>query len=296
MTSDRYHLTPVEDHQGVYFKREDAFKIGMVNGSKLRAFCHILEDALRTSDIKTVVSASAVVSPQSAIAATVAARFGLRSVTIVGGTTPEKAVRHAPIAVACAEGSHIEAIKVGYNPALQSAARKYVASHEGSWHVPYGLGPGHDADAVSISDFMENSGTASQVQNLPDSTRTLVLPFGSGNTVTAVVYGLLKHGAPRDLQSIRLMTIGPDRWDELKSRFDKVGLRKEFDSLPFDRIHLFPDFATYGATMKEKFDGINFHPTYEGKIIRWMNQNLPHWWVDRDGTTTMWIVGGPLDV
>jgi hypothetical protein len=45
--------------------------------------------------------------------------------------------------------------------------------------------------------------------------------------------------------------------------------------------------------MPEKQDDIVFHPTYEGKIIRYLNVTHPAWWARRDGTTAMWIVGGP---
>jgi hypothetical protein len=46
--------------------------------------------------------------------------------------------------------------------------------------------------------------------------------------------------------------------------------------------------------MPETMEDIVFHPTYEGKMIRWLNLVQPEWWMRRDGTTCFWIVGGPI--
>jgi hypothetical protein len=53
-------------------------------------------------------------------------------------------------------------------------------------------------------------------------------------------------------------------------------------------------WASYGDKMPETRDGIRFHPTYEGKIVRWLNTTKPDYWTAQDGTTAMWIVGGPV--
>ena len=46
--------------------------------------------------------------------------------------------------------------------------------------------------------------------------------------------------------------------------------------------------------MPGQADGIVLHPTYEGKVVRYLDEKAPEWWVRRDGTTCLWIVGGPL--
>jgi hypothetical protein len=55
-------------------------------------------------------------------------------------------------------------------------------------------------------------------------------------------------------------------------------------------------YARYGDRMPATLGGIAMHPTYEGKVVRYLNQHageLP-WWRERDGSTCLWIVGGPL--
>jgi uncharacterized membrane protein len=41
-------------------------------------------------------------------------------------------------------------------------------------------------------------------------------------------------------------------------------------------------------------DGIVLHPTYEGKVVRYLDEHRPSWWTRRDGSTALWIVGGPI--
>ena len=64
-------------------------------------------------------------------------------------------------------------------------------------------------------------------------------------------------------------------------------------------IRLRPDLApAHAARLVELadsgfYDGIVFHPTYEGKVIRYLNGMEPEWWT-RDDKTLLWVVGGPL--
>lgn len=290
-TEDPAALTPVEVRDGLWYKREDRFRFDNgVNGSKLRACWHLTTQAV-LDGATTVVSAASVLSPQSAMGATVAAKMGLDSVTIVGGTTPDKAVAHTSIRLAHDEGSQITSIKVGYNPALQSAARRMVEENDGYWRLPYGITTPPETELEDIRSFVEVG--AAQTANLPDGIERMVLPFGSGNTAAGVLYGLARVRRPASLHTVYLMTIGPDRYDWLLERLASLGVSE--DDLPnIVQLHLHPQFATYGDRMPETLDGIVLHPTYEGKVARYLNQEMPDWWAARDGKTLFWIVGGPL--
>jgi len=294
MTNDPLALTPVQNRNGMWYKREDTFRLpNGVNGSKLRACFHLIGQAQRAGAME-VVSAASVLSPQSAMGATVARQLGLGSVTIVGGTTPEKSIKHQAIAMAHAEGSEILAIPVGYNPALQSFARGFVISNPGTWRLPYGITTDADASLEDIREFVEVG--AAQVANLPDEIENIVLPFGSGNTAAGVIYGLMKT-RPASLKTIYLMTIGPDRYTWLEDRLAALGhplSELTAQGVEIQRMHLHPAFATYGDRMKETLDDIVMHPTYEGKVVRYLNNSQPSWWTARDGRTLFWIVGGPL--
>lgn len=281
-------LTPVEDHNGLWIKREDLYRGEYgVNGAKYRACQHLIGRAAEAGALE-VVSAASVLSPQSAMASVVAAEFGLGCRVIVGGTTPDKAVKHKSIAIAHDAGARITAIPVGYNPALQKAALE-AAEEDFVWRLPYGITTPPEASLEDIEAFLQVG--APQTQNLPDEIQILAVPFGSGNTAAAVLYGLVDH-RPRDLRRVVLFGIGPDRWGWLKERLGAYGRWP----LPFEVEHvpLHPWFATYGDRMPETLDGIVLHPTYEGKVVRFLNAAGLEWWNHPNHTTALWIVGGPL--
>lgn len=275
-------MTPVELRNGIWYKREDLYQLGAVNGSKLRAARHVLERYLLTHH-KVVVGAS-VGAPTPAIIATLAAELGLECEVIVGGTTPEKAVRHAPIRIAAEAGATISAIKVGYGPALKAAAKK--AAQEPGVFAMYGTTTDEDVES-----FLAVGGA--ETENLPDEVEALVVPFGSANTACGVLYGLHDH-RPDALTDVYLMEIGPNRRNWAATRLDSVGRSMTPKGVNLHFITLHEVWASYGDKMPETLDEIVFHPTYEGKMIRWLNLVKPEWWVRRDGTTCFWIVGGPI--
>lgn len=283
-------LTPVENRDGLWYKREDLFSGPFgVNGAKYRACRHLTGRAV-LEGYDRVVSAASVLSPQSAMAAVIAKDFGMESTVIVGGTTPEKAVRHRSIEIAAAAGADIEAIKVGYNPALQGAGRRR-AEELGAWQLPYGITTRNDASPDEVRDFIRVG--APQTQNLPDEVETLLLPFGSGNTGAGVLYGLHDH-RPANLKRVVLFEIGPERVPWVKDRLSWMDRDLTPPGVELVRTPLHPTWATYGDKMPETEDGIVFHPTYEGKIVRFLKAIESPWWNQRDGKTAFWIVGGPL--
>lgn len=276
-------MTPVELRGGIWWKREDLYTLGSVNGSKLRAARHILELHVAAGDHKVVVGAS-VGAPTPAIIATLAAELGLECEVIVGGTTPEKAVKHKPIQIAAGAGASISAIKVGYGPALKKAAM--IAAQEDGVFAMYGTTTDEGVEA-----FLAVGGA--ETANLPDEIETLVVPFGSANTACGVLYGLHDH-RPNNLTDVHLMEIGPSRRDWARDRLASVGRTMVPDGIEVHFTTLHEVWANYGDKMPETMEDIVFHPRYEGKIIRWLNLVKPDWWTKRDGTTGFWIVGGPI--
>jgi pyridoxal-phosphate dependent enzyme len=279
-------LTPVENRNGLWLKREDLLRdpISGVNGAKYRA-CRYLINRAKAQGYHTVVSAASVLSPQSAMAAVIADEVGMACRVIVGGTTPEKAVLHRSIGMAAEHGAQIEAIKVGYNPALQSAAKK-VATEPGVWRLPYGITTDDE-----IEPFLAVGG--SQTMNLPDEIETLIIPFGSGNTACGVLYGLHDF-RPSNLKQVVLIGIGPDRLNWTTERLAGVGRPIVPARVALRHASLHGWFASYGDKMPETLEGIVTHPTYEGKVVRFLNSAKPDYWTRRDGTTCFWIIGGPI--
>jgi len=289
-------LTPVENHDGLWVKREDLYQGAFgVNGAKYRACQYLIGRAVAHGATR-IVSAASVLSPQSAMASVVAKEVGVQCHVIVGGTTPEKAIPvHKPMRIAQAAGATFSCIPVGYNPALQSAALHAVEDDliETSWRLPYGISTPPDATQRDIELFLQVG--APQTANIPDEVETLVIPFGSGNTAAGVLYGL-HDNRPRNLKRVVLIGIGPDRLQWVKDRLASLdwplGLTPEGVELVHMQLH--PWFSEYGDKMPGELDGITLHPTYEGKVVRFLDTAQPDWWTARDGKTCLWIVGGPL--
>ncbi len=283
-------LTPVQERNGLLIKREDLHvSAGGVNGAKLRACQHLIGRAAKAGATR-VISAASVLSPQSAMASVVAAENGLRCTVIIGGSNPTSALTHPSIRIAADMGATFEHVPVGYNPYLQKKASEYAQEDPSAYWLQYGITTPPDATVPELAAFHDTGGQ--QVKNLPAQVKTLVIPFGSGNSAVGVLFGLHRYGAPPALERVVLIGIGPDRLPWLHRRLSHLG------ALPtpaLDRLDLHgTGYAKYGDKMPETLDGIVLHPTYEGKVVRYLNQHRPDWWTRRDGTTCFWIVGGPL--
>lgn len=291
--TDPNELTPVELRNGRFYKREDLHRNEQygVNGAKWRACRHLFSKAV-SEGATSVVSASSVLSPQAAMAGVLAEEFGIDCTLVLGATKPETAPRHVSVKIAMEAGATLNLdSKVAYNPVIQRAGR-LLSEELGAWQLPYGITTPDNAPAEEVEAFLEVGGR--QVLNLPDEVETLVVPFGSGNTAAGVLYGLSQFLPANGLKRLVLVGVGPDRLAWVKQRLALVGV--SMDALPFEVVHmpLHGWFADYGDKMPETADEIVMHPTYEGKVVRFLNGSSNEWWHARDGKTCMWIVGGPI--
>lgn len=289
MNQSAAFTSPFDLRGGLFYKREDAYRQGPVNGAKLRACQHLIEGAKARGAVK-VISAASILSPQNAMAAVVAAYNGMSCHVIIGATKPATALKKPAIRIAEAYGAVIHYVPVGYNPYLQARARQMTREHgPAAYHLPYGITTPPDATPAAIREFLLVGAAA--LDNMPRAVRTLVVPFGSGNTAAGLLYGLA-----RDMQRVQrvvLVGIGPSRLEWLEQRLAAVGVR--LAGLPVEHIDLHgTGYATYQDKMPEARDGIIFHPTYEGKVVRYLDAKRPAWWTVRDGSACLFVVGGPL--
>jgi hypothetical protein len=279
-------FSPITEHDGLLLKREDLYRYpNGANGSKLRAAERLLADAADLGYQK-VITAAACVSPQHALVASAAQKLGMTTTHIVGGTRPETAILHTSVRLAMDAGAEFQYINVGYNPALVAAARTYAQENPDTYWLHYGISAPPEADDDDLRRFHDAS--ASQVGNIPPDVTDVVLPFGSGNTGAGVLWGLAELGT---VERVHLMCIGPDRLPWLEKRLQRL-TSEDLPEILVNRLH--PGFATYGDRMPEKIDGVVMHPTYEGKVVRYLDLTSPKWWVQPEGKTLMWVVGGPL--
>jgi hypothetical protein len=311
-------LTPITTGERVLYKREDAFAplgLGGINGAKLRQLIHLIGGYRAAGGTRGVLTGASVLSPQNAMAACVAAHYGLPSLVILGGTTPASAARHENVAIAQAAGARLHIIRVGYNPALQ---REVTRLHEhGGYHdwypLHYGIGTTPGAPGAALAAF--HALGAAQVANLPARVRTLVMTLGSGYSAISVLLGIAQR-RPAGLERVVLLGIGPNRLAFMDERLRQLGAHLGLDAAGYftRRYHQHPEleaahqqpgrvllehhdlhatgWATYGRRMRASADGIAFHPTYEGKAITWLGQHQPAWWAGARHDVLVWLVGG----
>jgi hypothetical protein len=281
-------ITPVELRNGRWYKREDMERNAYgVNGAKYRACRHLMEGA-KAAGFDWVVSAQSVLSPQSAICATLAEELDMGCTIVVGASKPETAVKHPNIATAVAAGAMLDTqCRVAYNGVIQPYAAK-LASDIGAWQLPYAISLPETASEEAVRAFLGVGGA--QVANIPDEVETIVIPFGSGNTAAGMLYGLSKVVGCK-VRRVVLVGVGPDRTLWLRERLWKAGVSLPPFGNGMEHIPLHGWFADYSDRMPETVDDIVMHPTYEGKVVRFLNGSELPWWHARDGKTLFWIVG-----
>jgi len=311
-------LTPVENREGRWYKREDYYApLGYegINGSKLRQLIYLINEYVKGGGSGGIVTGASVLSPQISMSALVGKHFNLPIEVVIGATKPETAIKHENVAIASAVGANFNYIKVAYNPALQREVKLMLDQPEyQDWYqLCYGITTPNTASPADITAFHEIG--SYQSANIPDEVEHLLIPAGTCNSVVSVLYGIAKK-PPAGLKRITLFGIGPNRLEWTQERLTKIEqatglqIRNLFTYLYHNNRDLqhkhqangpivlehydlhTTKYAAYGDKMPFSLDGIHFHPTYEGKCLNFMNDyNVAQDFWDRQGNTMFWIVG-----
>lgn len=309
--------TPVELHKdektgrACFFKREDFFApLGYngINGSKLRQAIYLGRQYIAETVSPYIVGAMSTHSPQLPMQTAVAKHFGKSTVTLTGGTNPKTAIKHPMVDMAAWFGSKFVLVKVGYNAVLQKRAqelRNYIGGD--TFYMEYGitLGLEHSDDEIYKFHYIG----AEQVKNIPEHITDLIIPAGSCNSATSILLGLLLY-PHLNIKRIHLIGTGPSKIEYLTERLERMSSVLGFDTTVFDglpykkssyssaqrkefcQIHFYDlhgeKFCKYEDSMPCNFGGIELHPTYEGKMMTYIQKNF-------DGllneNTLFWIVG-----
>lgn len=312
--------TPVELIDGIYFKREDKFAplgYGGVNGSKLRQCIYLVNNYVnKAPKAAGVISGASVKSPQLAASTVVARHYGLPTVLVIGATNPKAALKHENVAVAARMGARFEIIKVGYNPALQSKVVSMTREPPYSeyYHLEYAISMSSERHSLEEIEEFHRIG-ANQVKGLPSEIMTLVIPAGSCNTTCSILYGLALHPPP-NLRYVYLIGVGPSKIDFVEERLGQIekvtGLeirslfRRVFfhhpekaeqyndgnsEAAPYLMYHYdlhSSKFTTYQEEIPWSHGGLEMHPTYEGKVMKYLSKYIPSILSSR---TCIWNVG-----
>lgn len=276
----KYEITPVQNVNGLWFKREDLFcpfGIHSVNGGKLRQ-CFALIEAIK-NDYDEIVSFCSIHSPQAPITSAVSKYFGKKCVIMYGGTTKET-LNHNEMATIVKEyGATIEiSAKTGRHNVLLKKATEYAEQHK-AFIVEYGF------NIVDYPDILLNA-VATQVQNIPDELENLIITCGSGITTTGVLIGLNKY--KKKVKTIHLVNTAPNREKKIRSNLKKYGVNYDDFNIQIHDLFNSRGFQ-YEKETRVVYKGIELHPQYEAKSFSWLyhhsNINI------HDNKSLFWIVG-----
>jgi len=285
-------LTPVENREGIWFKREDYFAplgYGGPNGSKLRQLIYLVNTGLKDYHT-TILSGASIKSPQLSMSTIVGKHFGRDTEIVIGATKPHTAIKYPNIAIAHGFGATFRIYNVGYNQLLQK--RVHELRRDDTFVVEYGITIDHHTSSPEEVLNFHLLG-AEQVKNIPSEVESLIVPAGSCNSLTSILTGLIIHGQG-NLQSLSTIGIGPDKLLWVLERLKYMGLEVSNLDLDWNHVNLHElKYCDYGTEMPYSFGGIDFHPTYEGKVMRWLNENSP---IPQDGKHMMWIIGSAPNI
>ena len=278
-------LTPWEHRSGIHFKRDDYFAplgYGGPNGSKLRQLIWYI-DRYRAGKSYILTGAS-VQSPQLSMSAIVGRHYGLDVFQVVY-STPQTVLRHDNPRIAYGFGADFVYAKCPYNPELQ----RLVDAHrsEQSLVVEYGSTmPINRFDRDAVAAFHAIGGR--QLDNLPSGMKRLIMPAGSCNTLTSVLAALTQDS--RGLDELFTVGIGPDKLGYVRARLSYIGVDLRKLQVRWRHYSLHDEgYCTYSEKFHgEQYEGIQFHPTYEAKVWRWLRHAAP---IKPDGATGFWIIG-----
>lgn len=322
-----WDLTPVEQHGKLLFKREDYFAplgYGFVNGSKGRQCLWLFSEYSKQKNAVGVISGTSVHSPQHSFQSVLAKHYGLESVHIIGATKPDTAIKHENVAIATWFDAKFDmSSNIAYNPVLQRKVKgmlKDDPNFKDFFYLEYGITLDHHDNPPERVERFHYVGSE-QVKNIPDDVETLILPAGSCNSATSILYGLARF-RPKNLKDVYMIGIGPNKIDLIEERLDIIEKVSGTYTKPFTRqYHDSPNkqnqyeggltsfmeqsnidynfnlhhydlhttgYVDYQDLMPYKYEGIEFHPRYEGKMMSYVNERLPHL---LDEKTLVWIVG-----
>lgn len=310
-------LTPVEKIGDIWMKREDKFipfVYSSANGSKLRQLGYLVSKALENPPyIKTIVHGCVTGSPQSIFAAAIAKYYGLSCINVVGTMDLEK---HKNLKLAYEMGAEFVFCPVGYARTLEARARELALEDSKRFFFETNITVDHEKNPPGQVEAFHAVG-AQQVANIPDHIETLLVPAGSCNSITSILYGVAKF-RPRNLKKIVLFGIGnygSKDPDYIRRRLNVIGMMAGIDfneifdysfnsnkGLPFtfdsnERIVLQhydlngTGFCEYNDLMPYNYGGVEMHPRYEGKIFHYIDANRKEFQPVMNNKSLFWIVG-----
>ena len=270
-------LTPIEDYNGIYFKRDDLFRPfegEALNGGKLRQAINLIAynlEKIRNEYGGKVATMGAVDSPQGLIVTRVSNYYDLKSIVFYGNIgnaiKENQFIRHTRYF-----GGEIESILgIAFDNRLLPEVQKLQSHGSGNNFFLIKFG-------INIEEYPYGVDCiADQVQNLPDDIENLVIPVGSGISAGAILKGIKKYN--KRIPKIHLVHVsGRDREDDIR---EICGVGIDFEYYADTK---YPHHKKVKRVIKDDFQ---LDQIYESKAYEWMLRKVDY----KNEKTVFWVVG-----
>lgn len=311
--------SPVELHQGLWFKREDYFAplgYGGINGAKVRQMLWLITKYIADkpkAKALGLIYAGSVKSPQLGRVSSVARHFGMGCSLVIASRLESAIRKNANVIIGANMGAQFITAKAPYNPVLQSTAKALAKSpgFEDYLYLEYGLSV--DGTNERIETFYRFC--SEQVATIPEHIETVIVPAGSCNTTLTLLYGIARL-RPKKLKRVMLIGVGPNRVDWFEARlrllasqsgievpelFKRVypndpGSAERYGSKPAPyELHYHDLFTTkftsWDEALPASWGSIQMHPFYEAKVLTYIRSRSEFSTYLKDERSLFWIVG-----
>lgn len=263
-------LDPIEEHEGFLVKRGDYFKLGYVNGSKVRQCFHVVEknlDKIKSEHNSTLITGAGLPSPQTAITAQVAHHFGLKCIISTPLYDNNKVdLDRINISIAQKLGAEIYGVSnpnpIGYEKDVEWHIKK-----SNPYKIKFGMIGKQALEPVIY-----------QTQNIPDSVEEITMIAGSGLSAISVLIGIQKY-RKTNVKKVNLIILSSTLQQNLTKWYNPLPEEEKFQG----EINIVSSDHAYRKQLK-KYDLFDY--TYESKAWDWMVRNK-----ESSFNHLFWVVG-----
>jgi 1-aminocyclopropane-1-carboxylate deaminase/D-cysteine desulfhydrase-like pyridoxal-dependent ACC family enzyme len=264
-------LTPVEEHGGILFKRDDLYAPygeDWITGGKIRQCRHLIEtnlDYIKSECGGTIATASSIASPQAPIVSMVAKEFGLES--IIGYGNSKNPYKQKAMTECRDLGSEMVQLSEtqGFNNVLYHNLQK-LAKERPMFQVLFGYAAQTHRESI-IGQIAE------QVQNVECD--VLYVPMGSAITFTGILEGMTQYD-----KKFKIVGLQPFGYDRTKSVYTNLsGFQTEYD---FTQV-----LGNYNYhKLVKKNVGFELDMIYESKSYLMMEEEM-----NPELNNCFWVIG-----
>ena len=234
---DLNDLTPVEEHNGILYKRDDLYcpyGENFVSGGKVRQCRDLILSNMKhiqENCDNTIATAASIASPQSVIVSRVAQEFGMKSIIGFGNTTIEKAKKQKAMLWCEEMGSELVVLSEsqGFNNVLYANLDKLQKERK-FFKVLFGYAVTNNRSSII-------GRIAEQVQNVECD--TLYVPLGSGMTFTGILEGVKQYN--EKFRVVALQPFGYDRRKEIHCNLSQMTWEYDYEyhmgDYPYHKLH-----------------------------------------------------------